>query len=249
MTDFSQDGSRLTLPSNGTKNGSDSDTNDNMNNDKKEIVMSKKMDLAHATTTPEPESQPAPDTHDSSKKPDETDVLAQLRVSQDFASKLGAKKVITTVPIRNPKRNEFVRVHPTMEPMLVYTLVDEQETYVVTANIASSCPGETVPKLLVPTISRQGTLFLWPLRIPGDDGRIYSWHASAREAATRAVHVWLRVQANMALGAYEVYEAIGAIPDPDWPALTMDAVVRIAVKGRVIDTLDHPVLRKLRGEE
>ena len=28
----------------------------------------------------------------------------------------------------------------------------------------------------------------------------------------------------------------------------MDEIVRIAVRGRVIDTLDHPVLEKLRGE-
>jgi hypothetical protein len=52
----------------------------------------------------------------------------------------------------------------------------------------------------------------------------------------------------MALGAYEVYEAVGAIPDPEWPEVTMDEIVRIAVRGRVIDTLDHPVLKKLRGE-
>ena len=100
---------------------------------------------------------PLPAEQDVTKKPAESDVLAQLRISQDFANKLGAKKVITTVPIRNPKRNEFVRVHPTMEPMLVYTLVDEQETFVATADIAGGFPGDMVPKLLVPTISRQGT--------------------------------------------------------------------------------------------
>lgn len=191
---------------------------------------------------------PPPAEQDVNKKPAESDVLAQLRISQDFASKLGAKKIVTTVPIRNAKRNEFVRVHPTMEPMLVYTLVDEQETFVATAHIAGSFPSDMVPRLLVPTISRQGTLFLWALRVPGDDGRINNWHASARDAAARAVHTWVRVQANMALGAYEVYEAVGAIPDPEWPEVTMDEIVRIAVRGRVIDTLDHPVLKKLRGE-
>lgn len=210
--------------------------------------MTKKPEPAAITTTAEPEFQPRPDTHEVNNKPAEPDVLAQLRVSQDFANKLWTKKVTTTVPIRNPKRNEFVRVHPTMEPMLVYTLVDEQETFVATANIATNFPGDMIPKLLAPTISRQGTLFLWALRIPGEDGRINNWHASAREASVRAVHVWLRVQANMALGAYEQFEAVGAIPEPEWPSLTMDEIVRIAVRGRVIDTLDHPVLRKLRGE-
>ncbi len=201
-----------------------------------------------APPTAEQDPRSASNTHDVNRRPAEPDVLAQLRISQDFASKLGAKRLVTTIPIRNPKRNEFVRVHPTMEPMLVYTLVDEQETFVGTADIAGSFPGDMVPKLLVPTITRQRTLFLWALRVPGEDGRINNWHASARDAAARAVHAWVRVQANMALGAYEVYEAVGEIPDPEWPELAMDEIVRIAVRGRVIDSLDHPVLRKLRGE-
>ena len=105
-----------------------------------------------------------------------------------------------------------------------------------------------VAKELVPAITRQGVLFLWPLRVPGEFGKTDNWLASAREAAAHAVHAWVRVQSNMSLGAYEVYEAVGAIPDPVWPELSMDDIVRIAVRGRVISTIDHPVLRKLRGE-
>jgi hypothetical protein len=221
---------------------------DNTNNNTRETTMSKKTEDTRATTTVEPEHRPMPDTHDANRPPAENDVLSQLRISQDFASKQGAKKLITTIRLGKPNKGEFVRVNSETERMLVWTLVDEQETYVVTKDIGDSIPGDVVPKELVLTITRQGNLLLWPLRIPGDDGRINNWHASAREAADRAVHVWVRVQSNMALGAYDVYEAVGALPDPEWPNLSMDEIVRIAVKGRVIDSLDHPVLRKLRGE-
>jgi hypothetical protein len=51
----------------------------------------------------------------------------------------------------------------------------------------------------------------------------------------------------MALGAYSVFYADN-LPDPDWPALSFRDLLRIAFKDQFIQTLDHPVLRQLRGE-
>jgi hypothetical protein len=200
------------------------------------------------TATTESARPIARDTANVNNDPADTDMLSRLRISQDFGGKASTKKLVTTIPIRNPKKNEFVRVHPTMRPMLVRTLLDEQLTFLVTKDVADSLPGVVVAKELVPTITRQGTLFLWPLRVPGENGRVDNWLTSAKEAAVHAVHTWVRVQANMDLSAFEIYEALGAIPDPEWPQLTMDEIVRIAAKGRVIDSLDHPVIQKLRGE-
>ena len=39
----------------------------------------------------------------------------------------------------------------------------------------------------------------------------------------------------------------GNIPDPIWPELSFDAIYRIAFKDRVIRSLDHPVVKRLRG--
>ena len=38
--------------------------------------------------------------------------LAKLRVSQDFLETTNVKKLLTTVPIRKPNAQDFVRVHP-----------------------------------------------------------------------------------------------------------------------------------------
>jgi hypothetical protein len=202
-----------------------------------------------STTATESARPIAESTGNVDKNPADADMLSRLRISQDFGSKSGTRKLVTTIPIRPPKKNEFIRVHSTMLAMLVWTLTDEQLVYVVTNDIADTIPGLVVAKELVPSITRQGTLFLWPLRIPGEHGRTDNWLTSAKEAATHSVHAWVRVQANMDLGAFEIFEAMGAIPEPEWPRLSMDEIVRIAVKGRVIDSLDHPVLKKLRGEE
>jgi hypothetical protein len=52
----------------------------------------------------------------------------------------------------------------------------------------------------------------------------------------------------MSLGAYDVRVATAPLPDPEWPVLGFDAILELAFRGRVIDSLDHSVLRRLRGE-
>ena len=37
---------------------------------------------------------------------------AALRLDQSFADTVGVKKHVTTVPVRKPNRQDFVRVHP-----------------------------------------------------------------------------------------------------------------------------------------
>ena len=59
---------------------------------------------------------------------------------------------------------------------------------------------------------------------------------------------WIRVTANMHLGAYEITEATAKMPDPEWPAYTFHDLLKIGFRDRIISSLDHPVLKRLRGE-
>jgi hypothetical protein len=68
------------------------------------------------------------------------------------------------------------------------------------------------------------------------------------EAATLATGKWVRVAANMSLGAYDVFEATADLPAPDWQDVPFQQLLSVAFKERFIKSLDHPVLRKLRGE-
>jgi len=52
----------------------------------------------------------------------------------------------------------------------------------------------------------------------------------------------------MNLGAYEMYVAENEkIPDPTWPELSFDEIIRIAFRDRLIDSPEHPVIKRLRG--
>src|SRR5262249_2757047 len=100
--------------------------------------------------------------------------LSQLRLSQNFADAIGVKKALLTVPVRKPGRQDFVRVHPDSAFRIetaVIELKDENETYLVSPNLWSELPTELTPKILFTTINRQGVLFLWPVRLPGSDGK------------------------------------------------------------------------------
>ena len=161
------------------------------------------------------------------------------------------KKALLTVPVRKPGRQDFFRVHPGEDWRLetvILELKEERETYLVDRDLWGHLPSELTPKVLYTVINRQGVLMLWPIRLPGEDGRHDAWNRCALEAAEMAQKNWIRVAANMSLGAYDVYEAKAEIPDPEWPEITFQEILRLAFKDRFIRSLDHPVVRRLLGE-
>jgi hypothetical protein len=176
-----------------------------------------------------------------------------LRLTQDFAASVGVKKAILTIPVRKPAASWFVRVHAD-ESMRLQTalleLKEDREIFLVDPALWSDLAAETAfrPKALFVGINRQNVLFLWPISLPSSDGKQNPWHAAAFEAAKMAEQKWVRIQANMDLGAYEVFEANGDLPDPKWPELSLADILRVAFKDKRIDSHDHPVLRRLRGE-
>jgi hypothetical protein len=191
---------------------------------------------------------PAPPSAD----PDPFDP-ACLRLSQDFAASMGVKKALLTLPVRKPDKSWFVRVHPNAGYQLqtaVIELKEDRETYLVAPSLWPDLAAESTfsPRALFTAMNRQGVLFLWPIRLPGADGRVDEWSRTALEAAGLAANGWVRVAANLSLGAYEVFQATGHLGEPAWPALSFAELLRVAFRDRFIDSLDHPILRRLRGE-
>ena len=179
------------------------------------------------------------------------DDLAALRLDQTFTDGTAVKKLLTTVPVRKPNRQDFVRVHPDpayrLMPAGIIEMKDEREFYLVTPAMASDLVGEMAVYTIYTAINRQGVLQLWPVRLPSADGKHSTWHRSSGDAAELAMHRWIRMTANLSLGAYEVFEAAANIPDPAWPELPFNELVKIAFRDRIVDRPDHPVILQLRG--
>jgi hypothetical protein len=176
--------------------------------------------------------------------------LDNLRLTQDFAATVGVKKLLVTIPVRRPNPQDFVRVHPEAafrEAFPAIELKDERELYVVNRNMQAELSTECVSATLFTTINRQGVLSLWPVRLPGPDGKTNEWWRSAREAAELAMTKWVRIKANMSLGAYEIFSAESVMQEPTWPELSFNELLRIAFRDRIISSPDHPVVKRLRG--
>jgi hypothetical protein len=178
--------------------------------------------------------------------------LAGLRLSQDFVESCGVERAVLTIPVKKPAKHWFLRVHPTMQiETAVLDLKEEGEVYFVEPSLWRNLAAEPmfVPRALFVAMNRQDVLFVWPIRLPGVDGKLDDWSRSALAAADLAKTHWVRVVSNMNLGAYDVHKAKADWPEPKWPELSFSDILRIAFTDRIIDSLDHPALKKLRGEE
>jgi hypothetical protein len=177
--------------------------------------------------------------------------LASLRLSRSFLETAGVKKLLTTVPARRPSPQDFVRVHrgpEYRENFAMIDLKDDREDFLVRPELLSELAGEVVYKTIFTAVNRQGVVFLWPIRLPAPDDRKSDWARSAREAAEMAMGRWVRLKANMSLGAYEITVAESVMAEPDWPELSFQELVRIAYRDRMITDLEHAVVKRLRGQ-
>lgn len=177
--------------------------------------------------------------------------VEDLRFSQDFHDLLEVKKTTLCVPVRKPSKQEYIRVHPQQEYTMrtfVIEIKDDQETYVVSQQLWESLNTELKPVQLFTAVNRQSVVFLIPVPLPGPDGKHNPWHRSLLEALSHAKVGWVRIVANKSLGAYEVYCAQGTLPDPTWPSIIFNDLFNTAFQNYYIDSLEHPVVKRLRGE-
>ena len=171
-----------------------------------------------------------------------------LRLSQAYEQTAGVEKLLTTVPVRKPNKTEFVRVHPEMHfDTMLLELKEDRESYLVLPHLLADVSGIAVPVSLRLAVNRAAVLFLWPLRLPGEDGRSNIWHESAREAADLAVRRWISMRANMSLGAYDIYQGAETLSEPQWPDKSMEDLLEVAFRGHVISEAEHPVIKRLQG--
>jgi hypothetical protein len=179
--------------------------------------------------------------------------LESLKLPQNFSSLVASQKNILDIAVRKPKRHEFIRVRsdPGWEiDIYVLEVRDEMDSiqYVVGPALWNPLMQELRPMRVFTAINTQGTVFLLPAPLPGSDGKMNSWHESRLAAVEDAKLHWVRFVSNKDAGAYETQVALGKLPEPQWPNLTFQQIFDIAFKDRYIDSFEHPVLQRIRGE-
>lgn len=182
--------------------------------------------------------------------------LDRVRAKQDFAAAAGMKTLVTNIAVKKPAKQMFVnvlgdpayRVDVHLLPVEGGDRMDKVH-YLVLPEIAQQVAFDEIrATTLVTYIDRAGSVFLWDVPLPSGDLRPISWWDSARMIITEYTDRWINIRANRSCGSYDVAEATASIPKPTPPSLSMGQLLAAAFRGRIIDTVDHPVLRALRGE-
>lgn len=187
----------------------------------------------------------------SNERDPEEDLIALLRVNP--AQVDASVKIPVTVQCRKPSRQEFIRVHPEWKLTVAGIELKEDRDgslYIVVPGMTAALQAEIRFYCLRPYITRANVLRLWPLPLPDADGRQNEWHRTAGIAASLAVKTWLRVASNRDLGGYEIFEAANQPPDPEWQELDLQQILHIAfrARGRIIEDLEHPLVKQLLGQ-
>ncbi len=185
--------------------------------------------------------------------PDPFDV-GRLRLTPDDDTALGVRELLVTVPYRKPSKEQFVRVHRDATFRCTGGLVelkdDDTESYWVDPSLWPYLADEPTfgRRLVVTAITRQGSVFLWGLRLPGPDGKQPDWVTIPLEAAKSAETRWTKMYWDQAQRKHRIKVSEHLADEPAWPEQTLPELLRLAFKDRVIMSLDHPILKRLRGE-
>ena len=182
----------------------------------------------------------------------------QLKVSTTYEMEsLETKKILTTVPVRKPKRLEFFRIRDGDDWVFDSYLLDmqdgEEEKYLVAP--------QHYPELLqlgllkkvrfyAGIVHGSGVFFLSEVALPGVDGKHNSYNRSRMEHYEAAKKGWVKIAANKDLGAYDIFVPVAKLPEPEWPEIpaSITDALQIAFKDQFVDTEDHPALKRIRGE-
>ena len=176
--------------------------------------------------------------------------LQSLRLPANYGATMGVKKLLTNVPVRKPRKPQFFRTHPsadmTFDGMLLQQK-EKEESYLVVPGVAQQISELVQPVDLFAAIDRNNNVFLIPVPMPGESGVRNPWHESLFQAVEHSKQNWIRINANMHMGGYDVFEAQISLSEPDWPHHTIDNLVEVAFRGKIIQSLDHPVVQSLLG--
>jgi hypothetical protein len=181
---------------------------------------------------------------------------ARIRIGTNYGDLVGTQAANLTFPVwaRPPKASWF-RVHPTNEVdilMLDLTETDSDALYYLDRSLYSQLILEPTVgiRLLVQCQTRQGTDFLWAIKLKGPfDKRENSWTTSALKERTLGRTKWIRHRSNREKQGYDPKVAVGIDAEPEWPTMSFEEILELALKDRYITSLDHEVLvALLKGE-
>ena len=155
-----------------------------------------------------------------------------------------------TIRVGKPA-DKFFRVNPdpnfTVEICLLETTERLKKVqYAVASHLYDRRLGMKMSPLRL-CLEYEGGLFFWPLGSL-DHAEWNTWIVSAIECATEAEEKWVSMSSNLDDQKREWIVAKADFGEPSWPKMSLQELLVVAFKDKMIMDKDHTVLRKKRGE-
>jgi hypothetical protein len=177
--------------------------------------------------------------------------INQYRVDQNFNLHVQARKKAVCVPVEKPNRQQWVCIHPDPAWRMAAIVLEDKEnrrTYIVEPSIAPDVAEDLAHKLLVAYVTRAGNPGLWPIKLQDEGGRIDTYSESALAIVTDHAGKWIRVLSDQNDKTYNVLESSSMeLSALKWPEAGFEWMFQTAFRNRVIRSLEHPILKALRG--
>lgn len=184
-------------------------------------------------------------------KPAHLPDLADLALPQNFPGLTETFTENVLVPVSKPNKQLWISPYADREKWMPVAIIEDatdKTSYILTGEMARQLEtGEWSPKILVPYITRQGTVSLWPIRLPDSEGKLDTWNRSALSIATANGNQWIRVTSSKEAKGYQTTKPVAAFPPPEWPD-DLVSIYQKALAPLIIRNMDHPLIKRLRGE-
>jgi hypothetical protein len=153
------------------------------------------------------------------------------------------------IEIKKPPADHFVHVHPNPDCNGVFPLYADSEAkrfdpYLIAPELIDSLPPQVRINVkhyrLAAAITDSGRLFLWHVAQTGSD-----WHEQGDQCILTAMTQWTKVIPDT--NGYRQEDPVVQLPEPVFPDWSFAEYLARAFKDRYIDSLEHPVIKRLAG--
>jgi hypothetical protein len=215
---------------------------------------SPKVDKANGQAVPEelPEESQTPQRVRPAAAAEKFAKFAEMRHDPN-TSLVQTRKRLVTIPARKmPDKAWFVRTstltgHSGILP-LYWDKGGDGHPFLIDEPVQDYFGDDVRNNYCVLSVTRQATFFLWCNPLEDPDGNWNSWHASAHDMKALAAKSWVRFKSNKQLGGYEVWDPRGEQPpDPEWPDISWNDIVRLAFRRHLVEVETHPLINRLMG--
>jgi len=192
--------------------------------------------------------------------PDPMDIdMDAMEVSPD--KKIKVVHVLSTIVIGKPNKTDFVRVRSGdgYAPVTLYTYSPDgsgkdSKNYLVMP-ICHSFMDElgvlTPSRFYLYQVLGSKVMKLDMISQRTDkNGNLNRYHETHQECLEAGMVKWIRMRTVEDAGYYAYAYAEDLHPEPDWSHAppTLKTAIKIAFKGFIIDSMEHPEILKLRGK-